>query len=67
VSFVGRIRLWWNRDKLQLVEEDAQLPEHERQVDEQDFEGKMDDVRVQEYYSPRGTDFERDSEPPRHP
>lgn len=67
MSFVGRIRLWWNRDKLQLVEEDAQLPEHEREVDEQDFEGKMDDVRVQEYYSPPGTDFERDSEPPRHP
>ena len=49
MSFVRRIRPWWNRDKLQLVEEDAQLPEHEREVDEQDFEGKMDNVRVQEY------------------
>jgi hypothetical protein len=67
VSFVHRIRAWWNKDKLQHVEEDAQLPEHEREVDEQDFEGKKDDVAVQRYYSPPGTDFEGDSEPPRHP
>jgi hypothetical protein len=67
VSFVHRIRAWWNKDKLQRVEEDAQLPEHEREVDEQDFEGKKDDVRVQESYSPPGVDFERDSEPPRDP
>ena len=48
------------------MEEDAQLPEEERELDEQDFEGKKDDVAVSRYLNPTGTDFERDSEPPRY-
>ena len=66
MSFVDRMRSWWSKDKIQRVEEDGQLPEHEREVDEQDFEGKKDDVAVSRYYTPPGTDFESDSEPPRY-
>jgi len=61
------MRAWLSKDKVQRVEEDAQLGEHEREVDEQDYEGKKDDVAVSRYYTPPGTDFESDSEPPRHP
>jgi hypothetical protein len=67
VSVVHRIRAWWNNDKLEHVQEDAQMTPLEHEVAEEDFQAKKDDVRLEEYYSPPGTDFERDSEPPRHP
>jgi hypothetical protein len=67
VSFVRRIRLWSNRDKLEHVQEDAQMTPLEHEIAEEDFEEKKDDVAVSEYLSPPGVDFESDSEPPRHP
>ena len=67
MSFVRRIRLWWNRDKLEHVQEDAQMSPLEPEVAEEDFEANKDDVAVSRSLSPPGVDFESDSEPPRHP
>jgi hypothetical protein len=67
VSFVRRIRLWWNRDKLERVQEDAQMTPLEHEVAEEDYEAKKDDVAVSEYLSPPGVDFESDSESSRRP
>jgi hypothetical protein len=48
VSFVRRIRLWWNGDQLERVQEDAQMTPLEHEVAEEDYEAKKDDVAVSE-------------------
>ena len=67
MSILDRLRSWWNKDELERAEEETQMTTQERDVAEEDFEARKDDVAVREYLRNEGTDFERDSEPPRDP
>jgi hypothetical protein len=65
MSILDRIRSWWNRDDLERAEEETHMTTHERDVAEEDFQARKDDVAVRERLLQDGTDFERDSETPR--
>jgi hypothetical protein len=67
VSFLRRIRAWWNKDNLELAEEETRMTPLERDVDKQDFEARKDDVAVRRDTRTEDVDFESDSEPPRDP
>ena len=65
MSLLDRLRSWWNKDTLGRAEEETGMTEHERDVAEEDFEARKDDLAVRERYGAlEGADFERDSEPP---
>jgi hypothetical protein len=67
MSILRRIRGWWNKDELERAEEETRMTPAERDVAEEDFEARKDDVATSGGYVGGGaaTDFERDSEPPR--
>ena len=66
MSLVRRIRAWWNKDALELAEEETRMTESERDIAEEDYEGRKDDVSAGSRYLAGGAaDYERDSEPPR--
>ena len=67
MSLVSRLRAWWNRDTVELAKEESGMSPVEREQAEEDFEARKDDVAVRERFASEGVDFERDSEPPRHP
>jgi hypothetical protein len=67
VSFLDRIRSWWNKDELEQAEEGTRLTAEEREEAEEDYEGRKDDLFLREHMGTEGVDFERDSEPPTHP
>jgi hypothetical protein len=67
MSFVSRLRAWWNRDTVERAEEETGMSPVEREQAEEDFEARKDDVTVRERFGSEGVDFERDSEPPHHP
>jgi hypothetical protein len=61
---------WWDRDRAEIAEEEAGMTQAERDVAEEDYESRKDDVRVRNEWASgagaAGVDFERDSErPPR--
>jgi hypothetical protein len=62
-----KLRTWWNKDAAEVGEEEARMTPAERDVAEEDFEARKDDVAARGDYlgGAIGTDFERDSEPPR--
>jgi hypothetical protein len=66
VSLLDRLRAWWNRDAVETAEEEAGITQAERDVAEEDYEGRKDDVATHsDYPYAAGTaDYERDSEPP---
>jgi len=63
-----RISEWWNRDREELGSEEASMTQAERDVAEEDYESRKDDIRVRDQYASgagaSGLDFERDSEGP---
>lgn len=65
-SVFQRLRSWWNKDALEEAEEETRMSEAERDVAEEDYEGRKDD-RAQGggYLAGTRTDFESDSETPR--
>jgi hypothetical protein len=65
VSWLDRIRTWWSKDELERAEEETRMTPAERDVAEEDFEGRKDETFVREHLGTEGVDFERDSEPPR--
>jgi hypothetical protein len=66
MSLLRRLRAWWNRDALERAEEETHMTEAERDVAEEDYEAKKDDISLRGgYLAPGGGDFESDSEPPR--
>ena len=67
MSFLDRIRSWWNKDELERAEEGTRMTTEEREQSEQDYEGSKDDLFLREHMGTEGVDFERDSEPPTHP
>jgi hypothetical protein len=66
MSVFSRLRSWWNRDAVELADEETHMTEAERDVAREDFEARKDDVATRGGYAGGGvTDYERDSEPPR--
>jgi hypothetical protein len=59
---------WWNRDALELAEEETRMNEHERDGVKEDFEARIDDTQVEDSGLAGGiADYEQDSEPPSKP
>jgi hypothetical protein len=62
-----RISAWWNKDRTELSDEEAEMTQAERDVAEEDYEFRKEDVVVEhEFAAGAGgeTNFERDSEGP---
>ena len=65
MGLLRRLSAWWNRDALERAEEETRMTQAERDVAEEDYEARKDDVAVQGGPLGRGdADYERDSEPP---
>jgi hypothetical protein len=66
MAFLQRLRAWWSKDDVGRAEEETRMTEVERDVAEEDFEGRKDDVATRSgYFAGGSADYERDSEPPR--
>ncbi len=67
MSLLDRVRAWWNKDDLERAEEETRMTPGERDLAEEEFEGRKADVQAREYLTGQGVDFEGDSKPPRNP
>jgi hypothetical protein len=64
-GLLQRLRAWWNKDALAKAEEETRETRAERDREEEDYEGRKDDVLSTGERLAGGTaDYERDSEPP---
>jgi hypothetical protein len=63
---LNKLRAWWNKDAKELAEEEADMAPHERDIAQEDYEGKKDDLGGGGYAREPHTDWERDSEKPRY-
>jgi hypothetical protein len=63
-----KLMAWWNKDRTELSDEEATMTQADRDVAEEDYESRKDDVRVKNQWASgagaSGVDFERDSEGP---
>lgn len=64
MSFLSKIRGWWQRDEVETAKEEARMTQAERDVAEEDFEARKDDVAAGSRYVGGSADYERDSETP---
>jgi len=65
-GLLQRLRAWWNRDALDAAEEETHMTPHERDLAQEDYEARKDDLDARSGYLAGGAgDFERDSERPR--
>jgi hypothetical protein len=65
-GFWQRLRTWWNRDAAERAKLETHMTQQERDVAEEDFEARKDDVAVQgDFFAGGVADYERDSESPR--
>jgi hypothetical protein len=66
MALLQRLRAWWNKDELEQAEEEAHMTPLERELEEEDFEAKKEDVAARSGRLAGGNaDYEADSEPPR--
>jgi hypothetical protein len=66
MTLLQRIRGWWNKDALARAEEETRMTQAERDIAEEDYEARKDDVAARSGRLGGGVaDYERDSEPPR--
>jgi hypothetical protein len=66
MALLRRIRNWWNKDALERANEETRMTEAERDVAEEDYEARKDDVAARSGLLGGGAaDYERDTEPPR--
>jgi hypothetical protein len=66
MAILSRLRAWWSKDELERAEEETHMKEAERDVAEEDYEARKDDVALEGGYLGRGAaDYESDSEAPR--
>jgi hypothetical protein len=66
MTLLRRLRAWWNKDALERAEEETRMTEAERDVAEEDYEARKDDVAARSGLLGGGAaDYESDSEPPR--
>ena len=65
MSVFRRFKSWWSKDDLEVANEETRMKPAERDVAEEDYEGRKDDTAVRSGYLLGGqADYERDSEPP---
>jgi hypothetical protein len=65
MNLVQRLRAWWNKDAVELAEEETRMTPAERDIAQEDFEGRKDDVATGSGFLAGGAaDYERDSERP---
>jgi hypothetical protein len=57
MTFLERMRAWWNKDALEREEQE--------ELAEEDFQGRKDDVAIRGRLGGGAADYEGDSEPPR--
>jgi hypothetical protein len=67
MAVLQRLRAWWRKDELERAEEETRMTEAERDVAEEDFEERKDDVAASTRLGGGAADYERDSEPPPKP
>ena len=66
MSLLQRLRAWWNKDAVELAEEETRMTEAERDAAKEDYEARKDDVAASSGYFAGGVaDYESDSETPR--
>jgi hypothetical protein len=66
MALLQRIRGWWNKDALARADEETRMTEAERDIAEEDYEARKDDVAARRGFLGGGAaDYERDTEPPR--
>ena len=66
MALLRRLRAWWNKDALERASEETRMTQAERDVAEEDYEGRKEDVAARSGRLAGGfADYERDSEPPR--
>jgi len=67
MSFMDKVRSWWRKDDLAETDEETRMTPKERDVAEEDYEGRKDDLSIETTRAGgalTGSDFERDSERP---
>ena len=68
MGLLHRLSAWWNKDALERAEEETRMTEGERDVAEEDYEARKDDVAARSGRLAGGAaDYERDTEPPPPP
>jgi hypothetical protein len=66
MGLLDKISSWWNKDNLERAEEETHMTAAERDLAEEDYEGRKEDVEIRSGRLAGGVaDYERDSEPPR--
>jgi hypothetical protein len=66
MALFRRLSAWWNRDAVERAEEETRMTAIERDVAEEDYEARKDDVAARSgRLAGGGADYESDSEPPR--
>ena len=66
MALLQRIRGWWNKDAVTRAEEETRMTQAERDIAEEDYEARKDDVAARSGLLGGGAaDYERDEEPPR--
>jgi hypothetical protein len=67
MGLMDRIRGWWNKDTLERADEETRMTQAERDVAEEDFEGRKEDVEIRSGRLAGGAaDYESDEEAPRY-
>jgi hypothetical protein len=67
-GFLSRLRAWWDKDTLEKAREETRMSEADRDVAEEDYQGRKDDVAARGGILAGGAaDYERGSEPPQDP
>jgi hypothetical protein len=67
-GFLSRLRAWWDKDRIEKAKLETRMTQAERDVAEEDYQGRKDDVAARGGILAGGAaDYERDSEPPRDP
>jgi len=67
-GLLHRIRAWWNKDASEHAVEEAGMTQHERDLAQEDYEARKDDVAAgarEDYLAGGPRDYESDSERPR--
>jgi hypothetical protein len=66
MALFRRLSAWWNRDAVERAEEETRMTAIERDVAEEDYEARKDDVAARSGRLGGGAaDYESDSGPPR--
>ena len=69
MGFLNKLWGWWDRDRDELTDEEAEMSKAERDMLDKDYESRKDDQSIGGSYAGGAgitADFERDSErPPR--